>query len=209
MIRVIRSYENVVDFSLLRQTVTDWLLFSLKNLLLFDLIDLINKLDIVIYSNFLYLTFYHLLTISSMSQCLYINIRWLCYKRSFRIHSSRKFAYVFNWQRICWSYTQRVVFSSKKNSINNNDSNLERNSFTSLTFRRRQCIYWTHDLRMLILCLAKIFIKKRKEKIASKRFNKFERRFFNLNMFCSRFFSIWHTLTFKSKSNLFFAFTKT
>ena len=51
--------------------VIDRLLFDLKNLLLFDLIDLTNRLDIVIYSDFLYLTFYHLLIISSMSQCLY------------------------------------------------------------------------------------------------------------------------------------------
>ena len=107
-----------------------------------------------------------------------INIRWLCYKRSFRTHLSKKFAYVFNWQRIYWLYTQRVVLSSKRNLINSNDSNFERNSFTLSTFRRRQCICWIHDLRMLILCFAKIFIKKRKRKIASKRFNKFERRFF-------------------------------
>ena len=73
MTRVIRSYENVADFSLLRQTVTDWLLLDLKNLLLSELIDLISELDIVIYSDFLYLAFDHLLTTSSMSQCLYKN----------------------------------------------------------------------------------------------------------------------------------------
>ena len=73
MTKMIRNYENVVDFSLLKQTVTNRFLSDLKNLLLFDLIDLTSRLDIDIYSNFLYLTFYHLFTISSMSQCFYIN----------------------------------------------------------------------------------------------------------------------------------------
>ena len=41
----------------MKQIVTNRFLFDLKNLFLFDLIDLTSRLDIVIYSNFLYLTF--------------------------------------------------------------------------------------------------------------------------------------------------------
>ena len=43
-----------IDFE--NNDVTDWFLLDLKNLLLFDLIDLTSELDIVIYSDFLYLT---------------------------------------------------------------------------------------------------------------------------------------------------------
>ena len=71
MIKMIRNYENVIDFSLLKQIVTNRLLFDLRDLLLSDLIDLINRFDIDIYSNFLYLIFYHFFIISSMNQCLY------------------------------------------------------------------------------------------------------------------------------------------
>ena len=61
----INAYVKHKWFSLL--IVTDWLLLNLKNLLLFDLIDLISELDIVIYLDFLYLAFYHFLIISSMN----------------------------------------------------------------------------------------------------------------------------------------------
>ena len=57
MIKAIKNYENVIDFFLLKQIVTNRFLFDLKNLFLFISIDLINRFDIVIYSNFLYLTF--------------------------------------------------------------------------------------------------------------------------------------------------------
>jgi hypothetical protein len=71
MIKMIKNYENVIDFSLLKQIVTERFLFDLKNLLLFDFIDLINRFDIDIYSNFLYLTFNHCFIISSINQCFY------------------------------------------------------------------------------------------------------------------------------------------
>ena len=48
------QWINFISFKF----VTNRFLSDLKNLLLFDLIDLISRFDIVIYSDFLYLTFY-------------------------------------------------------------------------------------------------------------------------------------------------------
>ena len=106
-------------------------------------------------------------------------------------HIHQENSHIFSIDNAYVDHIRNVsYFHQKKNSINSNDSNFERNSFTLSTFCRRQCICWIHDLCMLILCFTKFFIKKRKKKVVSKRFNKIERRFFNLNMFCLRFFFV-------------------
>ena len=83
MTKMIKNYENVIDFSLLKQIVTNRFLFDLKDLFLFDFIDLTSRFDIDIYSNFLYLTFYYFFIISSMNQCFYKHFRFFEFLKIF------------------------------------------------------------------------------------------------------------------------------